>query len=541
MTTLSDAEVLAAAMRARNGDAFAQLWAGDTSRYNGDDSAADLGLTNYLAFYTQRDPDQMDRLFRQSGLYRDKWDSRRRDSTYGADTIARAIRDCRDTYTPAITIELDDTPDVSASFASSHPSASEPHETPDAADLIEAAAWPTLSDAALIGVFGDYVRALTPHTEADPVGLLAHALVLFGNLIGSRPRVTVGDDLHHVNENILAIGDTSTGRKGMALNAAIALFADVDPDWMTTRLVAGLSSGEGLIHAVRDPQLSNEHEVVDAGVADKRLAVTETEFAKVLRVSRREHNTLSTILRQAWDSGTLRVMTRNNPLTATGAHVSIIGHITPLELRQELKTTDMASGFINRFLLVAVKRRHELPFGGRLEATVRAGLVDRFRTAIALTRDVEVLTRDEDARTHWQEVYGQLTRSRQGLVGAICNRAPAHVIRVSALYALADGVDTIQRRHQQAALALWDYCEASATMIFGKRVGHRLANYLLELMRSEPTGVTRTQVRDALGRNRHVDEISEALQLLKELGLATCVTEPNLSGPGRPTVRWMAK
>jgi hypothetical protein len=234
-------------------------------------------------------------------------------------------------------------------------------------------------------------------------------------------------------------------------------------------------------------------------------------------------------------------MTRNSPLTATGAHVSIVGHITPLELRQELKTTDMASGFINRFLLVLVKRRHLLPVGGRLDDGIRKQLVERFRAAAAHARDVEILTRDADAQAHWIDVYEHLTRARLGLVGAICNRAPAHVLRLSALYALANGSTTIQRSHQEAALALWTYAEASASMIFGQRVGHRLANFLLELMRSEPTGVTRTQIRDALGRNRHADEISEALQLLKDLGLATCVTELSTSGAGRHTVRWKAE
>jgi len=520
--SLDDAGLLVKASAARNGATFAALWAGDTSAYDGDESAADLALSNLLAFWTGRDAVQMDRLFRQSGLMRAKWDSRRSQSTYGADTIARALRDCRETFTPVsdpIELEIDE---------------------PPAPDPIRAAAWPTLADAALIGPFGDFVRAVSPHTEADPVGLLAHALVLFGNLIGPRPQVAVGDDLHHLNENILVIGDTSTGRKGMALNAAKALFAAVDPEWMTTRVMAGLSTGEGLIYAVRDPQLSAEREIVDTGVADKRLVAVETEFAKVLRVSRRENNTLSTILRQCWDDGTLRVMTRNSPLAATGAHVVVIAHITPLELRQELKTTDMASGFINRFLMVLVKRRHLLPVGGRLDATQRAHLVAQFTAAAVAARDVEILTRDENALAHWTEIYGHLTRTRLGLVGAICNRAPAHVLRLSALYALADRSSTIRRHHQQAAVALWEYAETSAGVIFGQRVGHRLANYLLELLRMEPKGVTRTQIRDALGRHRHADEISEALQLLADLGLATMVVEP-ATGPGRPTERWLAE
>ena len=520
-TSLDDAAVLVKASTAKNGAIFTALWAGDVSGYGGDESAADLALCNLLAFWTGCDAERMDRLIRQSGRMRDKWDSRRGQSMYGADTIARAIRDCRETFTPASDpIEL---------------------ETDEASAQIQAAAWPTLRGEALIGPFGDFVRGVAPHTEADPAGLLAHGIVLFGNLIGRRPQVAVGDDLHGVNENVVVVGDTSEGRKGMALNAAKAVFADVDPDWMTTRLLTGLSTGEGLIYAVRDPQVSDDNEVVDSGVADKRLAVIETEFAKVLRVSRRETNTLSAILRQCWDDGALRVMTRHSPLLATGAHVSIIGHITPLELRQELKTTDMASGFINRFLLVLVKRRQLLPVGSRMDAAVRAALVAQFTAAAAVARDVDVLTRDADAVAHWTDIYEHLTRSRLGLVGAICNRAPAHVLRLSALYALADCSSTIRRHHQQAALALWEYAEASAGFIFGQRVGHRLAQHLLDFIKETSTGVTRTQIRDELGRHRKTEDISEALRLLADLGLARCVIEPVPSGPGRPTERWRAE
>ena len=91
--------------------------------------------------------------------------------------------------------------------------------------------------------------------------------------------------------------------------------------------------------------------------------------------------------------------------------------------------------------------------------------------------------------------YPHLTRERSGLVGAISNRAPAHVLRLAALYALADRSAVIQVAHQQAALALWTYAEMSATAIFGVRVGHRLADYLLALLRSTPAGLTRTQIQ----------------------------------------------
>ena len=108
-----------------------------------------------------------------------------------------------------------------------------------------------------------------------------------------------------------------------------------------------MSTGEGLIHAVRDGVEKEEpikekgritgyqSVVVDEGVKDKRLLVMESELAKVLKVMERQGNSLSPVLRQAWDTGTLRVMTKTNPTVATDAHISLIGHIT-LEEYNEL-------------------------------------------------------------------------------------------------------------------------------------------------------------------------------------------------------------
>jgi putative DNA primase/helicase len=63
-------------------------------------SDADLALANMLAFYTGKDAHQMDELFRQSGLYRQKWDRKTGDTTYGRLTIERAIADTKEVPTP---------------------------------------------------------------------------------------------------------------------------------------------------------------------------------------------------------------------------------------------------------------------------------------------------------------------------------------------------------------------------------------------------------------------------------------------------------
>lgn len=91
--SMDDAELLKRARKAKNGTKFDRLFSGDTNDYGNDDSAADLALCNHLAFYAKGDSPQIDRLFRQSGLMREKWDKKHSadGSTYGQMTIAKAL------------------------------------------------------------------------------------------------------------------------------------------------------------------------------------------------------------------------------------------------------------------------------------------------------------------------------------------------------------------------------------------------------------------------------------------------------------------
>ena len=81
----------------------------------------------------------------------------------------------------------------------------------------------------------------------------------------------------------------------------------------------------------------------------------------------RDTNILSAIIRQAWDSGNLKILTKNTPYTATGTHISIIGHITRGELVKRLNENETANGFANRFLFLCVNRSKVLPYGGNFK------------------------------------------------------------------------------------------------------------------------------------------------------------------------------
>jgi hypothetical protein len=432
-----------------------------------------------------------------------------------------------------------------------YPTEQPPAETNAATLRPLATPWPLpLAEGAFHGLAGDFVRLIEPHTEADPAALLLTFLVTFGNVIGRGPHFVADGAEHYTNLNALLVGATAKGRKGSSLAQVLRPFKAVDADWASSRIACGLSSGEGMIWAVRDPMektepvrenkriVDYESVTVDPGVTDKRLLVTETEFASTLRVMGREGNTLSATIRQAWDTGNLRVLNKNSPAQATGAHISILGHITGDEVRRYFDTTEAGNGFGNRFLWACVKRSKLLPEGGRIHEVDFAPAVQRLRKAVEFARTVGEMTRDEQARSLWHEVYARLSEGWPGLLGAVIARAEAQVMRLACIYALLDMSDVVRREHLEAALTLWRYCEDSARFNFGDALGYPVADAILRALRQAEGGMTRTEINRLFAGNRAAHEIERALRYLEEHDSARC--EKEAGGEGRPAERWHA-
>jgi hypothetical protein len=406
----------------------------------------------------------------------------------------------------------------------------------------ETDAWPTLAPEAYQGLAGRIVESIAPHSEADPVAILMHTLVATGNLIGRGPHALVERTVHTCGEFVALVGRTAKGRKGQAWSTPHYLLTQVDPAWSAGRVKSGLSSGEGLIYNVRDQRWSADKKgqplLEDEGETDKRLLVVEPEFATVLRRMQGETNSLSPVLREAWETGTLSTLTKNSPLRATDAHISVIAHTTVEELVISLTETDRANGFANRFIYMLVQRSKCLPEPQCIADAVLAPFVTELRLVVDAARNAR-LARDEAARALWAAVYPRLSEGETGLVGAVLARAEAHVLRLSLLYAILDRSAVIGEEHLTAALAVWDYAEASARQIFGERLGVTTADIILAAVRRRGP-LTRTQIRDLFQRNKHASEIDAALRMLEARGKAKRLTRSPEGGAGRSIKIWEA-
>lgn len=557
--TTRDLALLSTILQSAQGAVFHALWTGHP--VTGDKSQDDAKLVERLAFWLNRDVPRMDRWFRASARMRAKWDEKHfADGTaygtrYGEHLLNKAVAEWvhegegymgeemgHDSQDPAGDLQDDER---NEKYERTHTFAGDGQGFSSFNSFLSYSSYATYPEppnpAAFYGLAGDYVRAIAPHTESDPVGLLAQFLTAFGAMAGRHAYFTAEADKHYPNLFVTLVGDTSRSRKGSGLGIIKSRFREIDANWFLDHIQTGLSSGEGIVHALRNTPPEAPERASEPLLSDKRLLIIQSEFASVLKMFTREGNTLSTNLRDAWDGMPLQTLTKNSPERATDYHLAVVGHVTQEELIRNLTETESANGFGNRFAWFCVRRSQLLPEGGNIAAVNFTALDTRLDAALRFASEDRLLTRDTAARALWRAEYPRLSEGRPGLLGALTARAEAYVMRLALIYALLDCSPMITELHLRAALALWDYVERSVRAIFGDALGDPIADTILSGLRAVyPQGLTRTEISNNLfGRNAKAEKISLALMRLLKARLARVAQEKSAAA-GRPAELWYA-
>jgi hypothetical protein len=387
----------------------------------------------------------------------------------------------------------------------------------------------TLAEPALYGLAGLAVRSLALHTEADPAAILLQFLAAFGNLIGPVPHCTVGSTRHGLNLFVVLVGESSKARKGTSWRQISSLFAEADPGWVAQRVTSVRPTAQGILLALRDQQPTS----------DRRLFFLTEEFASVLQVLGQRTGQLSPLLRCAWDGGDLSAHNGSHLLHAKGAHLSLVAHITEGELAHHLSRTESHNGFANRCLWTSVRRSQFLPDGGALPADQLSALARELRRALEWTQNQNELLfqRTPAARALWHDRYPALSQGRPDVYGAATSRAEAQVLRLSAIYAALDCSPVVDAPHLHAALAVWDYCQASARLFFDTAPIDPTARRINEALGTAPQGLSKAQINALFHGHVNKERIDLALQQLSSLGFIAKRTE---AGRGRPSTLWAA-
>jgi hypothetical protein len=399
---------------------------------------------------------------------------------------------------------------------------------------------PTLHPAALHGLAGDVVRAAMESTEGDPVGILTFFLVAFGNAAGPSAYHRVGDDEHGTALFAVIVGDSAKDRKGHSRTTPLRLMKQADPDWYG-RVVKGLSSGEGLIWAVRDPIEKTGRdgaiEIIDEGVRDKRLLAVEPEFGRVLSTKERSGNTLTAIMRDAWDRGqTLGALTKT-PYKATGAHISIYGNITESDLRENMAGVDIMNGFANRIAWFVVTRARVAARLPIMPDELFFDLVSRIQSALAFARTAGEIDFTAEAWPIWEQAYARFAQRSSGLVESLTARGDPITLRLALIYALLDECDAIHPVHLKAALAVWSHAQASVQYLFGTLTGNPIADRILALLH-DGIEMTQTEISNALGTHVKAAAMAAAIHHLKLTGRIVEERLRPAGGTGRTATRY---
>lgn len=394
---------------------------------------------------------------------------------------------------------------------------------------------PSADPAMYTGILGDIVDAAAPTTEADPVGIYASLLAGAGVIMNSTPYVRVGNTRHPLLIWPLLLGRTGSGRKGEATSTAEIFLRNAAPEAQAL-MVSGLSSGEGLIERIRDPDEESQEGRFrqPGGTEDKRLLVLETEFASVLARSRREGSTLAAVQRQAWEGRALSVLNRKQ-LKASASHIAIIGHITPQEFRLRLAEADMTGGTYNRYLPLFVERSRRLPIPEGIADHLVTDLSARLRSAIRNATRSGPLQLGPEATQLWSgELYDELTAGDdEDLAEAeFTRRAAPYCLRIAGLFAVLDDRRLISKDDLAAAAALIRYSIASAKYVLDRRLRDpRLDRIRRAIDSAGQTGLTRTEVSALFSRNLAKADLD---QLLTELINHDGYEESLTHGRGRP-------
>ena len=387
--------------------------------------------------------------------------------------------------------------------------------------------WPTIDQKAFSGVAGDIVNAIAPYTEADKVTLLVHLLSEFSCIIGRVPHIRLDGDYSPLLFWPVVVGDTSKSRKGAGSKRIKRVYKKVDPTWTRGKHSGSLSSGEGLIYAVRDKEFGlngkGEEALKDEGISDKRLYLVQSEFGAMLRTMGREGSSLSGHLRDAWDGETLKPMTKGDRIQATHPHIVVVGHVTQSELQRNLDRVEMANGFGNRFCWFVVKRAQYLPFAEDPSEEVIRCLVERLQAAVIHSRNVGEIGMTLSAKGWWRKGYEELSQGTLGLAGSLLDRGEAQVRRLAALYALLDGKGDVDDVHLLAALALWEFSVASVKYIFGEKVGDRISDTILQALQAGPC--SDSEISGLFRGNIPAERLAHAKETLRSQGKIICHSE----------------
>ncbi|MEU5878157.1 DUF3987 domain-containing protein [Spirillospora sp. NPDC047279] len=377
-------------------------------------------------------------------------------------------------------------------------------------------ATPVIDETAFDNPFGDLAEALDPYCEGAKVGVMVTLMSAFSAYIGPEVRVETGRGTSPLACWFVLVGVSGKGRKGATARASMPVIKNGFKAWGAAHVIHGFqATGLGFMTTLTEHRSSS-------------LFVIEEEMDTFVANAKRDVK-VGVYLRKAWDGEAITHKTAKADMEVSNPHIGFIGHVQPKNWGAISGSKDATGGTYNRFLAVYVEKSKRVPVFGGPDTTevVRAAAEQLQRlgfwareTQPVVKVPAEVAARFEE---HHRPVCEGLTEDNEAL-SEMAERALAYMIRISALYALADRRTEITVEDLDSALALIKYSVDSVRYVLPETGGESLSQKILHALEDnidmesmERVPMSMTEVWDVVGRNVKLVEINRALGQLPQV------------------------
>lgn len=325
---LDDAELIDRAHKAANGGKFSRLWAGDWEGAGyPSQSEADLALAEILAFWTGGDPERIDRLFRQSGLYRDKWAR----PDYRDRTIARALSMTTEFYNQEKPQDGNGQTHEKEKTSASGPGQA-PRPDSQAPTPSSVPAWP---EGAIGGVAGRFAKIFAQYLETPAQFMVMSFLTILGHIIGDR--IALRSELKPPPRLYTALlGKPGDTRKSTAINAVGGFFREsINSDDLN--IVYGVGSAEGLAKCFKRNQ---------------NMLLAIDELKTLVQKMKIDTSVLLPCINTLFEINRFHSHTKKHDIELEDASLSLLAASTIETYQTMFNSTFTDIGFINRLFIV---------------------------------------------------------------------------------------------------------------------------------------------------------------------------------------------
>ena len=303
---------------------------GDTAKYGYDDSAADMALCAHLAFWFTGDSVAIDEAFRESKLFREKWDHKHFSDgrTYGQATIEEAIRGCKEFYQESIKSTPLETPTYTQERI-------EPEIKADSLPF---------PDGVMTGLAGDFAKIYSRHLEAPEHFFFLSFLTCLGSILSNR--LTLNSELSPQSRLfVLLLGESADDRKSTAISKTVEFFHEAITDFKTSW---GVGSAEGLQKKLEESNY---------------LLLCFDEFKQFVGKCKIETSVLLPCVCTLFESNRYEARTKTVDICLKNAHLAMLAASTLQTYQYTWDSSFTDIGFNNRLFIVpgSAERRFSIP------------------------------------------------------------------------------------------------------------------------------------------------------------------------------------